>query len=136
MKKQLIILALSTSFLLANSNDIDLLKEVTNSKISGTQYELNSLTMSKVDGGYTFGPVVGQVFRDSMLGQMQAMLERNRPKSSSSSSNSNNSSTSYNNTRYTETLAYAYRDVLSPSYMTVYRIGGRYYLPYSYYRRW
>jgi len=52
MKKQLIILALSTSFLLANSNDIDLLKEVTNSKISGTQYELNSLTMSKVDGGY------------------------------------------------------------------------------------
>jgi len=50
MKKYLISLILGTSLLLAN--DIDLLKEVTNSKISGKQYELNNLAMSKVDGGY------------------------------------------------------------------------------------
>jgi len=95
MKKQLIILALSTSFLLANSNNIDLLKEVTNSKISGKQYELNSLTMSKVDGGY-YRPVHHNDFthiynRLTAINQLNKSLGKRKgykPQNRFSSSNS------------------------------------------------
>lgn len=53
MKKQLLILTLGASILLANSNDTDLLSQVTKNSVKGAQYELNNQDMEKVDGGYT-----------------------------------------------------------------------------------
>ena len=63
MKKQLLILTIGASFLLANSNETDLLCQVTKNSINGSQYEFSNQDMEKVDGGYTsFGSPVPQVF--------------------------------------------------------------------------
>ncbi|RBQ27747.1 MULTISPECIES: hypothetical protein [Arcobacteraceae] len=95
MKKQLLILTLGASFLLANSNDTDLLSQVTKNSVNGAQYELNNQDMEKVDGGYTsFGSPVSQVFYGGIASQMNNLLKdsNNRINTSSNSSNSNSSS--------------------------------------------
>jgi|GEM_PF-3458984 len=104
MKKYLVSLILGISFLLANSNDLDLLKEVTNSKISGKQYELNNLAMLKVDGGY-YRPVHHNDFthiynRLTAINQLNKSLGKRKgykPQNRFSSSNSSITSFYKNN---------------------------------------
>lgn len=88
MKKQLLILTIGASFLLANSNETDLLSQVTKNSINGSQYELSNQDMEKVDGGYTsFGSPVPQVFYGSIANQMNGLLSNPKPIISNSSSN-------------------------------------------------
>lgn len=95
MKKQLLILTLGASFLLANSNDTDLLSQVTKNSVNGAQYELNNQDMEKVDGGYTyFGSPVPQVFYGGIASQMQRLVEGSNKKSSSTFNTSNSSNSS------------------------------------------
>ncbi|MDD3026428.1 MAG: hypothetical protein PHY49_07640 [Aliarcobacter skirrowii] len=94
MKKQLLILTLGASFLLANSNEADLLSQVTKNSVSGTQYELSNQDMEKVDGGYTsFSSPVPQVFYGSIANQMQNLLEKSTQKTTTSTSISHSSNT-------------------------------------------
>ena len=90
MKKQLLILTIGASFLLANSNETDLLSQVTKNSVNGAQYELSNQDMEKVDGGYTsFGSPVPQVFYGGILNQMNHLLNNNGNGSNSLSSSSN-----------------------------------------------
>ena len=94
MKKQLLILTIGASFLLANSNETDLLSQVTKNSINGSQYELSNQDMEKVDGGYTsFGSPVPQVFYGSIANQMQNLLEKSTQKTTTSTSISHSSNT-------------------------------------------
>ena len=94
MKKQLLILTIGASFLLANSNETDLLSQVTKNSINGSQYELSNQDMEKVDGGYTsFGSPVPQVFYGSIANQMQYLLEKSTQKTTTSTSISHSSNT-------------------------------------------
>ncbi|WP_066153166.1 hypothetical protein [Aliarcobacter cryaerophilus] len=94
MKKQLLILTIGASFLLANSNETDLLSQVTKNSINGSQYELSNQDMEKVDGGYTsFGSPVPQVFYGGIANQMQNLLEKSTQKTTTSTSISNSSNT-------------------------------------------
>ena len=94
MKKQLLILTIGASFLLANSNETDLLSQVTKNSINGSQYELNNQDMEKVDGGYTsFSSPVPQVFYGSIANQMQNLLEKSTQKTTTSTSISHSSNT-------------------------------------------
>ena len=94
MKKQLLILTIGASFLLANSNETDLLSQVTKNSVSGTQYELSNQDMEKVDGGYTsFSSPVPQVFYGSIANQMQNLLEKSTQKTTTSTSISHSSNT-------------------------------------------
>lgn len=94
MKKQLLILTIGASFLLANSNEADLLSQVTKNSVSGTQYELSNQDMEKVDGGYTsFSSPVPQVFYGSIANQMQNLLEKSTQKTTTSTSISHSSNT-------------------------------------------
>ena len=88
MKKQLLILTIGASFLLANSNETDLLSQVTKNSINGSQYELSNQDMEKVDGGYTsFGSPVPQVFNRSIETQLKSLLNNNGTTTPISSSN-------------------------------------------------
>lgn len=88
MKKQLLILTLGASFLLANSNETDLLSQVTKNSINGSQYELSNQDMEKVDGGYTsFGSPVPQVFNRSIETQLKSLLNNNGTTTPINSSN-------------------------------------------------
>ena len=88
MKKQMLILTIGASFLLANSNDTDLLSQVTKNSVNGAQYELNNQDMEKVDGGYTsFGPPVPQVFNRSIETQLKSLLNNNGTTTPINSSN-------------------------------------------------
>ena len=94
MKKQLLILTIGASFLLANSNEADLLSQVTKNSVSGTQYELSNQDMEIVDGGYTsFSSPVPQVFYGSIANQMQNLLEKSTQKTTTSTSISHSSNT-------------------------------------------
>ena len=94
MKKQLLILTIGASFLLANSNETDLLSQVTKNSINGSQYELSNQDMEKVDGGYTsFSSPVPQVFYGSIANQMQNLLEKSTQKTTTSTSISHSSNT-------------------------------------------
>ena len=94
MKKQMLILTIGASFLLANSNDTDLLSQVTKNSVNGAQYELSNQDMEKVDGGYTsFGSPVPQVFYGSIANQMQNLLEKSTQKTTTSTSISHSSNT-------------------------------------------
>ena len=94
MKKQMLILTIGASFLLANSNDTDLLSQVTKNSVNGAQYELNNQDMEKVDGGYTsFSSPVPQVFYGSIANQMQNLLEKSTQKTTTSTSISHSSNT-------------------------------------------
>ena len=94
MKKQLLILTIGASFLLANSNEADLLSQVTKNSINGSQYELSNQDMEKVDGGYTsFSSPVPQVFYGSIANQMQNLLEKSTQKTTTSTSISHSSNT-------------------------------------------
>ena len=62
MKKHLIILALGTGLLFADStSSLDLLKEATNNEIIGSQYELNNTEMKNIEGGYTYPSYVSKI---------------------------------------------------------------------------
>lgn len=88
MKKQLLILTIGASFLLANSNETDLLSQVTKNSINGSQYELSNQDMEKVDGGYTsFGSPVPQVFNRSIETQLKSLLNNNGTTTPINSSN-------------------------------------------------
>ena len=89
MKKQLLILTIGASFLLANSNETDLLSQVTNNTLSGSQYELNNSEMEKVDGGNyaSFGSPVPQVFNRSIETQLKSLLNNNGTTTPINSSN-------------------------------------------------
>lgn len=95
MKKQLLILTIGASFLLANSNETDLLSQVTKNSINGSQYELSNQDMEKVDGGYTsFGSPVPQVFNRSIETQLRSLLN-NKSTTGGNSNNSSSKSVSY-----------------------------------------
>ena len=88
MKKQMLILTIGASFLLANSNETDLLSQVTKNSINGSQYELSNQDMEKVDGGYTsFGSPVPQVFNRSIETQLKSLLNNNGTTTPINSSN-------------------------------------------------
>lgn len=86
MKKHLIILALGTGLLFADStSSLDLLKEATNNEIIGSQYELNNTEMKNIEGGYTYPSYVSKIFYNSLYNSLNNKLLPSSDKSSSKS---------------------------------------------------
>ncbi len=127
MKKQLLILTLGASILLANSNDTDLLSQVTKNSVKGAQYELNNQDMKKVDGGYTsFGSPVPQVFYGGILSQMQRLVEGSN-KTSSNSSSSSSGGKNISSSIYTKQVNLKKVDKSNQSYYSQSKDGKIYY---------
>ncbi len=128
MKKQLLILTLGASILLANSNDTDLLSQVTKNSVKGAQYELNNQDMEKVDGGYTsFGSPVPQVFYGGIASQMNDLLKKSNPPKSSSSSNSSSGGKNISSSIYTKQVNLKKVDKSNQSYYFQSKDGKIYY---------